>query len=169
MHKITDSFVSESPVCDELEEGDPLFVATENALRKGRAIDARFVLACDTLVALDGVVYGKPADEEDAMRMLRALSGKTHEVISACYVRHDGVETTFADVSFVTFKHLSDDELRYYVRTFDPLDKAGSYGIQDGFVVDKYEGSLDNIIGLPTEKLREILRNYVQVKEKRDH
>lgn len=169
LHSVTDDFVVQNPVCEELETGDPTFVAMENAMRKGRAVNAPFVVACDTLVTQNGVIYGKPHDEQDALDMLRALNGKTHEVVSGCYVRFHEEETTFFDVSHVTFKTFSDDELLYYIKHFSPLDKAGSYGIQDDFLVEKYEGSLDNIIGLPTEKLREILRKYVQVKEKRHH
>lgn len=169
LRKILSDFVVENPVCEEVSTGDPRETAVLNAEKKGRAVNAPFVVACDTVVALDGVIYGKPVDKEDAFRMLRTLNGKTHEVVSGCYVRFYGEETTFYDVSPVTFRTLTDDALRDYIERFSPLDKAGSYGIQDGYLVEKYEGSLDNVVGLPTEKLREILRKYVHVKEKSDH
>lgn len=165
LHKIIDDFIIEKPVCDEVEQGDPLLVAQENATKKGRAVRGDFVIACDTVVEADGVVFGKPKDEEDAFAILQALNGRTHHVVSGLYVRFGREETVCYDVSNVTFKQLSDEELKFYIKNYNPFDKAGAYGIQDDFLVEKYTGSLDNIIGLPTEKLREILRKYVCVKE----
>ena len=147
-----------SPDCDEVTAGDPIFVATENARRKGRAVQGDFVLACDTVVALGKTLFGKPGSEKEAIEALKALSGKTHEVVGGVYLRYNGVEHVFYDVSKVTFKTLTEQEIQNYVQTFRPLDKAGSYGIQDGVVVASYEGSLDNIVGLPTEKITEVLK-----------
>lgn len=161
LHKITDDFCVREPICDEIADGKPQVVAEVNAARKGRAVEGDFVIACDTVVALDDVIYGKPRDESHAVEMLKALSGKTHSVISGVYVRYHGEETIFSDETKVTFKPLSEGEIRRYVRLYRPLDKAGAYGLQDGVVVEKYEGSPDNVIGLPTERLREVLKRYV--------
>lgn len=169
IRKITDDFITKQPVCEEITDGEPQFVAETNAVRKGRAADGDFVVACDTLVACDGKIYGKPSGEIDAVGMIKELSGKTHTVISGVYVRFDKEETVFCDKSFVTFKNLTEEEIVSYIKNFRPLDKAGAYGLQDGVVVEKYSGSRDNIIGLPTEKLREILRKYVYVKEESDN
>jgi septum formation protein len=163
--KITDDFVTREPLCDEIDGGAPQYVAETNATRKGRSVAGGFVAACDTLVALDGKIFGKPHTKEAAVAMLKELNGKTHEVFSGVYVRFHGEETVFTEKSAVTFKILTDAQITDYVEKFLPLDKAGSYGIQDNVIVDNYTGSLDNIIGLPTEKLREILRKYIYVKE----
>ena len=148
LHKITDDFIVRSPSCEEIETGDPVSVAIKNATLKGRATEGNFVLACDTVVELDGVIYGKPEDNEDAKRMLSALSGKTHCVISGYYVRYGEDENEGYDRSEVTFFDLTDEDIDNYVKKFRPLDKAGSYGIQDGVIVKKYDGSLDNIMKL---------------------
>ncbi len=165
LHKITDDFVIENPSCEEINAGTPQFVAQTNAVLKGRAVDGDFVLACDTLVSLDGVIYGKPKTENRAIEMIKLLNGRKHVVTSGVYVRFCDEETTFTVNSDVVFKNLTDEEIADYVVRYKPLDKAGSYGIQDGIIVESYAGSLDNIIGLPTERVREILGKYTYVKE----
>lgn len=168
LSKITDNFIIQSPTGEEKSEGTPTEVVTSNALSKGRSIKGNFVLACDTVVAYKNTIYGKPHDYEDACNTLKFLSNKTHSVYTGVYVRHDEEETVFFDESSVTFKKLSDEDVIYYVDNYNPLDKAGSYGIQDGIIIAGYEGSYDNIMGLPTEKLREILKRYIYVKEERN-
>lgn len=169
LHKITDDFSVAEPCCCEISVGEPQFVAQNNAVAKGRAVSADFVVACDTIVFSGGIIFGKPSDKSDAVAMLKSLRGKTHSVLSAVYVRFFSDETVFSDVSSVTMKPLSDEEIVSYVNKFLPLDKAGSYGIQDGVAVLSYSGSFDNIVGLPTEKLREVLRKYIYVKEECDY
>ena len=156
LKKIVSDFSVVSPDAEETEEGVPEEIAEKNAVAKGRAVEGECVVACDTIVAMDGKIYGKPYTEERAKEMLRELSGRTHEVISGLYVRVKGKEYVSTEKSEVTFRSLTEEEITFYVTRFHPLDKAGAYGIQDGFVVEKYEGSYDNIVGLPTEKLREI-------------
>ena len=163
LRKITNDFEIKDPLCNEVEDGEPQFVAETNAALKGRAVEGDFVLSCDTVVCMDGKIYGKPQDESHAVEMLSALSGRTHEVVSGVYIRYHGKEIVFSDVTRVTFKKLTEKEIRAYVKEYRPLDKAGSYGIQDGVTVEKYEGSLDNVIGLPTERLREVLKDYVDI------
>ena len=115
-----------------------------------------FIITADTIVWLDGEVMGKPVDEEDARRMLRALSGKTHQVITGVCLMTLDSQKAFATVTDVTFCHLSEEEIDYYVERYRPMDKAGSYGIQEwiGFVgVESISGSYFNVMGLPIQRL----------------
>ena len=162
LKKVISDFSVFVPDVSETETGTPDKIAYENALRKGRAAEGERVIACDTLVALDGVIYGKPHTEQKAKEMLSALSGKTHEVLSGLYVRIGKKEFISVEKSEVTFRDLTQEEIERYVAEYKPLDKAGAYGIQDGAVVLSYSGSYDNIVGLPTEKLRKILEEECQ-------
>ncbi|MDO4437020.1 MAG: Maf family protein [Coriobacteriaceae bacterium] len=114
------------------------------------------VVAADTIVALDGELLGKPADEDDARRMLQALSGKTHQVATGvCIARGELVES-FVDITDVTFFKLTDAEIDEYVATGEPMDKAGAYGIQGQFgrmLVEKIDGDFYNVVGLPIAKV----------------
>ena len=114
------------------------------------------IITADTIVWLDGEVMGKPVDGEDARRMLRALSGKTHQVITGVCLTTIDRQKAFATVTDVTFCHLSEEEIDYYVERYRPMDKAGSYGIQEwiGFVgVESISGSYFNVMGLPIQRL----------------
>lgn len=114
------------------------------------------IITADTIVWLDGEVMGKPVDEEDARRMLRALSGKTHQVITGVCLMTLDSQKAFATVTDVTFCHLSEEDIDYYVERYRPMDKAGSYGIQEwiGFVgVESISGSYFNVMGLPIQRL----------------
>ena len=114
------------------------------------------IITADTIVWLDGEVMGKPVDNEDARRMLRALSGKTHQVITGVCLMTIDSQKSFATVTDVTFCHLSEEEIDYYVERYRPMDKAGSYGIQEwiGFVaVESISGSYFNVMGLPIQRL----------------
>ncbi|MCI9494107.1 MAG: septum formation protein Maf [Adlercreutzia mucosicola] len=122
------------------------------------------VIGADTMVVLDGKIYGKPRSLSDAKRMLRELSGRTHEVITAVSVwmiaapEADNISLgfrTFADVSRVTFRDLTDEEIADYLRKGESFDKAGAYAIQgEGrALVDRYDGAWDTIVGLPAERL----------------
>jgi septum formation protein len=109
------------------------------------------VLAADTTVVVDDEILGKPADAEDATRMLRRLAGRTHEVLTGvCLVWSDGTEAE-VDMTAVAFAPMSEEEIRWYVDSGEPMDKAGAYGIQgraSRFVV-RVEGSYTNVVGLP--------------------
>ena len=121
------------------------------------------LIAADTIVCLDHYIIGKPKDKEDAVRMLQMLSGRRHEVITGvCIKSADKMKTFFAS-SHVYFKELSEGEIRYYVDTFSPLDKAGAYGIQEwiGYVaIERIEGSFYNVMGLPVKRLYEELVSF---------
>ena len=122
------------------------------------------VLAADTLVSLDDRALGKPADADDARRTLRALSGRGHEVYTGVCLLDaaTGEAKVCVEESRVHFRNLSDEEINAYVASGEPLDRAGSYAIQGGAAgfVTGYEGSYDNIVGLPTERVKELLKEY---------
>ena len=114
------------------------------------------VITADTIVWLDGTVMGKPKDEEEAKDMLMRLSGKTHQVITGVCLTTASTQKTFATVTDVTFAPLTDEEVDYYVTRYQPMDKAGSYGVQEwiGFVgVENLSGSYFNVMGLPIQRL----------------
>ena len=117
------------------------------------------VLGADTVVCLDGAILGKPKDEEDAARILRLLSGRTHEVYTGvCCMTERGARLCAAR-SEVIFRTLTDEEIAAYIATGSPMDKAGAYGIQDGYpLVERYEGRFTNVVGLPVERLTAMLR-----------
>ena len=114
------------------------------------------IITADTIVWLEGEVMGKPSDAEDARRMLRALSGQTHQVITGVCLTTAETQKVFSTVTDVTFCCLSEEEITYYVEHYQPMDKAGSYGIQEwiGFVgVESISGSYFNVMGLPIQRL----------------
>ena len=121
------------------------------------------LITADTIVLLDGKVYGKPVDEEDAKQMLRDLSGKTHLVITGVCVSTKEKQKTFAVSSEVRFANLEEGEIQFYVSKYKPLDKAGAYGVQEwiGYIAVEYiSGSYFNIMGLPIQRLYQELKNF---------
>ena len=124
------------------------------------------VITADTIVVLDDEVMGKPHDEADACRMLHELSGHTHQVITGVTLTTTERQQSFSVLTDVTFKQLSDDEINYYVTHYRPFDKAGSYGIQEwiGYVgVTQLNGSYFNVMGLPVQRIYEVLRTWLSV------
>ena len=114
------------------------------------------LITADTIVYLDGEVLGKPRDEKEAKQMLRKLSGKTHQVVTGVVLTTLAMQHAFASVSQVTFTQLTEKEIDYYVTQYRPMDKAGSYGIQEwiGYIgVTSIEGSYFNVMGLPVQRL----------------
>ena len=121
-------------------------------------------IACDTIVVMDGRILGKPKDDEEALQMLRQLSGHTHTVLSGLTVATPNHSLTDYRSTEVTFAELSDGELRYYVEHYRPLDKAGAYGVQEwiGCVgISSIQGSFYNVMGLPTRLLWEMLGKII--------
>lgn len=117
-------------------------------------LDAKdIVITSDTIVWMDGKAIGKPTGFDDAKNMLRHLSGNMHEVITSVCFTSKNFQKTINDITKVWFKNLSDAEIDYYLQTYNPYDKAGSYGIQEwiGYIgIDRIEGSYYNVMGLPT-------------------
>ncbi len=123
------------------------------------------LLTSDTMVLLDKLIMGKPHGREDAVRMLRSLSGRTHEVITAVTVRDRSHEETVSDVTKVSFRPLTEDEISYYIDTYRPYDKAGGYGIQEwiGFAAcTGIDGSFYNVMGFPVHRVYELLTKFAQ-------
>jgi septum formation protein len=138
--------------------------ATRKALRIAQALPDAVVLAADTLVTIDGHLLGKPADLGDAVRMLRHLSGRVHEVWTAVCIRHAASRRThgFHEISRVHFRELSDRAIREYLAKVNPLDKAGAYAAQGHGteIIERIEGSYSNVIGLPMEETTRALRAF---------
>ena len=156
--------------CDEsLPEGvHPREGVEILAVRKGAAVlpltsSEDIIISSDTLVELDGAALGKPADESDAFRMLRALSGRGHNVHTGVAVHYKGKVFSGVDSTAVYFKELSDEEIDEYIATREPMDKAGSYGIQGlgGRFVTHYEGRFDTVVGLSVELVKKLVSEAV--------
>ena len=119
------------------------------------------VITADTVVISGDEVLGKPVDEADACRMLRLLSGRTHHVVTGVCLTTSRLQRSFSVKTDVTFKTLSDEEISYYVNTYQPMDKAGAYGIQEwiGYIgVTGLQGSYFNVMGLPVQRIYEELK-----------
>jgi septum formation protein len=143
------------PEVEEAGSGDPRALVLENALAKARAVEGERVLAVDTAVILDGRVYGKPADAEEAETFLRRLSGRTHEVISGVALRADGSERTDVAVTRVRFRLLEQRDLDWYLASGEWRERAGGYAIQGrgAALVESVEGDYFNVVGLPVRTL----------------
>lgn len=121
------------------------------------------IITADTIVVLDSEVMGKPHDEADASRMLRELSGRTHQVITGVTLTTTDRQRSFSVETDVTFKSLTDEEINYYIQHYKPFDKAGAYGIQEwiGHIgVTALKGSYFNVMGLPVQRIYEALRQF---------
>jgi septum formation protein len=139
-----------------------VYIASKKAEAFDESIGNEIVLTADTIVCIDGSILGKPETAEHAIEMLKTLSGKVHKVITGVCLLHKGKYNKFFDVSEVFFRKLTDEEIISYVNEYLPLDKAGSYGIQEriGLIgIEKINGSYTNVVGLPTEKLYQQLKN----------
>ena len=161
MEKAGYRFVVRPSDADERAEGSPMEMVAQLAARKAMSLpcDGRPILSADTLVALDGRALGKPRNEDDARRMLRALSGRTHQVFTGVCVRADKPRVACQRTD-VTFRKLTDEEIDAYIATGEPMDKAGAYGIQGGAgaFVEKLDGPYDNVIGLPMALVARMLK-----------
>ena len=153
-------------VADIDETTDPFVPPEDEVARlsyeKALAIERQpedIVIAADTIVVLDGRVLGKPRDEEDAADMLRRLSGRHHQVMTGVTVLRGDRTITRTEITHVHFRHLSDKEIARYVATGEPMDKAGSYGIQGGasLFVEAIHGDYYNVMGLPVCRLWQML------------
>jgi MAF protein len=137
------------------------------ALMKAESLQDEYpenwIIGSDTLIFKEGAVYGKPENMESAFKMLKELSGKTHEVYTGiCLInKSKNIYITDCDKTRVKIKPLNDKEIERYLSEYPPFDKAGSYGIQDEHgIVESYEGSFENVLGLPVQKLLPLLKKY---------
>ena len=156
---IDESYPDNLPV-----EKIPQYIAQEKAEAYRNLIDEEtLVITADTVVVLGDEILGKPKDDEDACRMLRELSGKTHQVITGVCLTTLRKQKRFAVTTNVTFKAFTDDEINYYVSHYHPLDKAGAYGIQEwiGHIgVTALNGSYFNVMGLPVQRIYSEMQRF---------
>jgi len=153
-------------VAEESNEKDPILWAIEIAKKKAEAVSKnnrdQWVLAADTVVVYENEFLGKPKDEKDAFEVLKKLSGKNHQVITGVvFINVEAnIEISFADKTEVYFKQLDESEINWYVETKDPLDKAGSYGIQGkgSIFIERIEGDFFNVMGFPISKFYDKLK-----------
>lgn len=158
-----------SLICDsfevmpaDIDESVPQGVSADDAAeyistKKAFAIDSEdVIIACDTVVIVDGKILGKPSDRQNGFEMLSELSGKTHSVISGVCIRYKGESVSFSQKSLVTFYELTGEEIDDYLDSGEPFDKAGGYGIQGlgSLLVKEFSGDFFNIVGLPVARLR---------------
>lgn len=158
--EVDESYPSRLPLID---------VAPFLSLKKAKAFDDAelpenyMVITADTVVIVENEILGKPKDRDDAVCMMKLLSGKVHKVVTGVTVHTKEKTKTFSVVSKVTFETLDNQEVDYYIDNFKPYDKAGAYGVQEwiGYIgVSNVEGSYYNVMGLPTQKLYKVLKEF---------
>lgn len=140
------------------------FIAKTKAEAYSRLNKEEILITADTLVVLDGEVLGKPKDESDAFRMIQKLADKTHKVFTSVCVRTTEDILCFSDKTDVTFDVFTDEEIEYYIRNYHPLDKAGSYGIQDwlGYAkIKRISGCYYNVMGFPLSKFYREIQKFI--------
>lgn len=145
-----------------------LFVANAKAsVFKNEIVENEIVIAADTIVWCNNKVLGKPVGKADAVRILKEISGNTHEVITGVSLLSINKQVTFSVATKVTFEVLSDDEIEYYIDNYNPYDKAGAYGIQEWIGItacSRIEGSYFNVVGLPVQRLYKELQEFTSKK-----
>lgn len=150
----------------------PMEIVRSIALEKLQAFDLpefqdSLVITADTVVVHQGQILGKPKDQAEAIRTIRALQANQHEVLTAVAIAYQGKTHTFVETTAVSFYPMTAAEVAYYVEQYLPLDKAGSYGIQEwiGLIgIESIEGSYENVVGLPTARLYQELKTIVREK-----
>jgi len=149
-----------SDYIEDMSISNPAELVIVNAVGKGQNFLAKcsgddVVIAADTIVVLDNMILGKPKDREEAFKILRNLSGRTHEVLTGVAVFYKGENKVAVEKTIVKFRKLTDKEIQAYVRTGEPLDKAGAYGIQGrgAIFINSIVGCYNNVVGLPLTRL----------------
>lgn len=144
---------------------DPKDYASQVVKRKGIAVSSKhpdeFVICADTIVVVDDIILGKPTSKDDARRMMNLLKDRSHQVVTAVYLKYDDYEEVFVEATKVFVDKITDEEIENYISTPEPYDKSGGYAIQGGFsrFVKGVEGDFFNVMGLPLNKL------YMKIKE----
>lgn len=186
LHQIGWNFeICVSRVEEQITKTIPWEVVEELSAQKAEEVFARMateasapllVIGADTIVACDGRILGKPADREDAVAMLKLLQGRSHHVytgVTLCLRRVDGstVKSTFHEATEVTFYPMTDKEIQDYVNSGEPMDKAGSYGIQGlcARYISGIAGDYNNVVGLPVGRLYQEVRNLGGIYEESSH
>jgi septum formation protein len=149
-HAVVPADIDETPFPDELPRPHAERLAREKAATVAARAPNAIVIAADTIVVVDGAILGKPTDEDAAAAMMRRLSGRRHIVFTAVAVARDGVVVSDVEEVDVTFRELSDDDIRRYIATREPMDKAGAYGIQGygATIVTRIDGDYFAVMGL---------------------
>lgn len=169
MKYITPDFEAVSMDCDETlpEDIDPLEASEHLANLKASAASEKYpdciVIGCDTTVISGGAILGKPADRESCIADISRLSGRTHQVVTGCSIMYKGVRKSFSEVTDVTFRELSREEIERYADTDEPYDKAGGYGIQGlgSQLIESIDGDFFNVVGLPVARLFNELKIFM--------
>lgn len=168
---ICEDFKSVSPDVDETVPAQveilerPQFLAVKKAMHvSGCLSEKAVVIGCDTGVFIDNEMLGKPKDEEDAFSMLKKLQGKEHLVVTGCCITDGTHKREFSVTSRVFFYPLSDEDIKDYIATGEPMDKAGAYGIQGkgSLLIEKIQGDYFNIVGLPLSALARELKAFLR-------
>lgn len=172
LKKLDINFSAVSPNYDEKIDTDEFSeqlienIAQQKALSILNFVSPGIVISADTVVVCENKILGKPKNEADAVHMLQFLSGKTHKVVTSVNIIDSETKKsiTRSVTSYVTFNRLDTSTIKNYIKTCNPLDKAGSYGIQelDKTFIKNVEGSFDNIVGLPTETVKEMLAEFLK-------
>jgi septum formation protein len=156
--------VPEDHPADTRAEDIPLFLARKKAVALlSELSDHEVVIGADTIVILDGKIYEKPIDREDAIRMISELSGHTHTVVTGVYIASKAQNIGFSETTKVTFNNLSTREIAFYVDNYNPYDKAGAYACQEwigAVAICKFEGDYFNVVGLPINRVYEELKRF---------
>lgn len=168
MKLITDDFTAVSADADETipENTEPLRASEYLAEIKARAVGNRteIVIGCDTTVICSNKILGKPKDIDECREFMRMLSGRTHQVATGCCIISNDKVKSFTEITDVTFRRLSDDEIEEYISTAEPYDKAGGYGIQGkgSLLIEKINGDYFNVVGLPVSRLNQELKIFIK-------
>lgn len=154
-----DETVPDGMKCEDI----PCYLALTKARDIAKDTEDAVVIGSDTIVVVDDIVLNKPKDEVQAFSMLKLLSGRKHKVMTGCAIVYKDLEYSFSDVTEVEFYSLSDEEIRSYIATGDPMDKAGAYGIQSQgkILVKGIYGDFYNVVGLPVGKLKRELDAFM--------
>ena len=146
----------------------PVYIAKKKAVAVQEKITLQFnqhvnkcIVAADTIVVLDNLIFGKPNNKQEAIKSLTSLSGKTHQVITGVVLLFEGKEYSFHEITHVSFNHLTSDQIEFYVDQYKPYDKAGGYAIQEwiGVIgIEQIHGDFYNVMGLPVNNLMQQFR-----------
>jgi septum formation protein len=160
--RVSPADIEESMNATETPENNAIYLATMKAESVAKENPGALVLGSDTIVVQGNLIFGKPADESDAARMLRLLSGKTHRVITGLALCKDGMVITEFSSTEVKLKELTDEQVAWYISTGEPLDKAGSYGIQGiaSLFIENISGNYANVVGLPVTLLPDLFEKF---------